>query len=303
MNLNKYKIFYDIFYDRYDKEKVFLERVIEYYSIFDGYMLELNINKDFDIFDNIYKNIILKYKEIKAIIDNKYLLEIKEKSLLERIAIGDRRAYTALKKEKISQSSGSYFYNNLIKIGILEIEHSREKPINRLNNKYIKKEFRGYQIQHKYKFKNSFLRFWFNFIEPNMDFLEKELYHKVLEKIERHFESFVSLTFEELSNLLINKKFNNHIKEIGSYWDKKIEIDLLCKLSNNITIVGECKWKNHKISKKILNSLVQKSLISNLDATYFALFSKRGFSKELKNIKNNRILLYDLKSFERLIND
>jgi hypothetical protein len=46
---------------------------------------------------------------------------------------------------------------------------------------------------------------------------------------------------------------------------------------------------------------MNKSNISNLNANYYALFSKRGFSKELLNIKSNKILLFDLKSFERLI--
>lgn len=299
--MKTFTFFYKLFYDKYDKHSVFIEKVIEFYSIYDGFMFDIDISKEEDIFVSIYKNILLKYNKIKDIIDTQYTLKTEEKQLLERLAIGDRMAYTALKKEKISQVNGSIIYNRLLDLDLIEKEYSREK----IEKKYklTKKEFRGYQIQHKYKFKNSFIRFWFNFIEPNMEYLAKGEYHKVLEKIQKHFESFVSLTFEDLSNELVKKIFNNKIVEIGSYWDKKIEIDLLCKLSSDTIIAGECKWKNHKISKNILNSLVHKTIVSNLNANYFILFSKRGFSKELHNLNTQNIFLYDMKAFERLVHD
>jgi hypothetical protein len=293
----------DIFFDKFDKYLLYFETLIEFYSIYDGYPLELNIKKDDNILKSIYANILLKYKSLHEIIDSEYMFTCKETALLERIAIGDRRAYTAIKKERISQITGNQCYHKLENIGILQKELSREKPIITLKHLPKKKEYRGYQIEHKFKFNSSFLRFWFNFIEPNIKLLEKDEYDKVLEKISRHFESFVSFTFEELSQELIKNEYGNVVLEIGSYWDKNIEIDLLCKLTGYTTIAGECKWKNHKVSKNVLNTLVSKCNTSLLRANKYALFSKRGFSKELQNLKDKNILLYDLRSFKGLLDD
>jgi hypothetical protein len=302
MNKELFVNLYNIFFEKFDNYFLFLEQVIEFYSIYDGYPLDIEIDKKDTIQESIKENILKRYKELSFILDKDLMLNPNEVALLERIAIGDRRAFTAIKKENISQINGSYIFNKLQEIGLLEKELSREKLLTSSKTLPKKKEYRGYQVQHKFKFRSSFLRFWFNFIEPNIKLLEKGEYDKVLEKILKHFESFVSFTFEELSLELIKVEFDN-IVEIGSYWDKRIEIDLLCKLSSDISIAGECKWKNHKMSKKIFNSLESKVNISNLYIDKFALFSKRGFSKELQRLNNKNILLYDLKSFKRLVDD
>jgi hypothetical protein len=297
--MNKEKFFYlnDLYYEKFDKYALYLERVIYTYAIFDGFPKKFEIDKKYDIYTLVLEYILKDYNSLKGILGFDSISN-DEYKLLERIAIGDRKAFTALKKENISQFNGSQYYLNLVKNKILIKEYSREKPIKKV--KFIPKEYRKYKIQNKYKFTSSFYRFWFNFIEPNKHYIEEKEYNIVLKKIEKHFESFVSFTFEELSAELIKVLYED-VNNISSYWDKNIEIDLLCNISNDMQIVGECKWKNHKISKNILNSLIKKSQISNLEVDKYALFSKSGFSKELLNNQNENILLFDLKSFKRLV--
>ncbi|BCD68327.1 hypothetical protein NitYY0918_C1238 [Nitratiruptor sp. YY09-18] len=110
-------------------------------------------------------------------------------------------------------------------------------------------------------------------------------------------DNFVSLTFEELSNELLKEKFPQAISS-GSYWDRKIELDILLELPDGEIIVGECKWKNSKICKKTLTSLQKKAVVSNIEPTYYALFSKSSFSNELLKNKDPKILLFDLEDFK-----
>ncbi len=112
-------------------------------------------------------------------------------------------------------------------------------------------------------------------------------------------ENYVSLFFEELSLELLQRRYQK-IKSIGSYWDRKVELDILIELENGKKIVGECKWKNSKICRKTLTSLQKKCEIAGLKVEVFALFSKSGFSNELLKNRSPHILLFDLEDFKEL---
>ena len=66
-------------------------------------------------------------------------------------------------------------------------------------------------------------------------------------------------------------------------------------------IAGECKWKNQRISKNILNKLEKKCEVGNLKVDYYALFSKSGFSNELLRNRPDNLLLFDSNDFEMLL--
>lgn len=278
-----------------------IEETIEFYSIFEGHPFLDFINFDDDLFTCIQKNIIDRIDELKAyfIFDDDASFQNDLEAILVRLAIGDRKSYTVYKKENISQVRGRAIYKSLFEKNIIIKEKSREKPLREFKGQLIKKSLRNYTIQDKIHFKNNFTRFWFNFIAPA---LKNSLHvNEITQNIVDNLESFISLGFEELSiELLINKYKKENIVTYGSYWDKKIEIDLLIEKKDGTMIAGEAKWKNHKICKNILNKLQYKCKKANLEANYFALFSKSGFSKELKTNKNKAVLLFELKDFEEL---
>ncbi len=275
-----------------------IQESITYFSVFDGFD-NINAIKSYEnIFQSIEHLILKDYKRVqKEFPFNK--IDLDSKKMLNRIAIGNRKNQSIYKD--FSQFKGRNIYKNLMFMGIIEQEYSREKPIKKSPKQILKKELRSYRIEHKIKFKRDFHRFWFTFIYPNIDLLEKKEYTKVLEIIKDKLDYYVSLTFEDLSNELIKSDFQNQILDSGSYWDKYIELDLLIKFNNGTLLAGECKWTNHKISKNILNKLQKKTQKSHLDIHYFALFCKNSFSNELLNNRKKEILLYELKDFERLL--
>ena len=223
--------------------------------------------------------------------------------MLRKLSLGDRKKYSIYKNGMFSQTKGRTLYKKLYDLNIIKKEFSREKPIKKHPKQLIKKELRGYIIEDKIKFVSNFSRFWFSFISANYKLIENKKYKSVLKKIEEGFEKFVSLTFEDLSNELIKKSYKPQLVETGSYWDKDIEIDILAKSSDKKIIAGESKWKNQKICKNILTKLQKKCIKAGFEPTYYALFSKSGFSKELQKSKNPNLLLYDINSFERLYDD
>jgi len=65
--------------------------------------------------------------------------------------------------------------------------------------------------------------------------------------------------------------------------------------------VGECKWTNHKVNKSELKKILDKCERLDIKPTQIALFSKRGFSKELLSMQGKDLALYSAEEFKALI--
>jgi AAA+ ATPase superfamily predicted ATPase len=103
-----------------------------------------------------------------------------------------------------------------------------------------------------------------------------------------------------------------HFTKIGNWWGhfreegvrKEIEIDIVALNEDTRDILfAECKWQNKRVGISTYHNLMEKStrVEWHLDKRkeYFALFSKAGFTPELK--KEN-VILFDLKEIEKKIN-
>lgn len=289
------------FHDKFPHLNV--QESIEFYAIFDGHPFLEFIDLDDDLFTCIEKNILQRVEDLRAyfVFDESFDFQEKLESILIRLAIGDRKSYTVYRKEKLSQMKGRMLFKSLFEQDIIVKEPSRETPLREFKGQKIKKSLRKYEIQDKIHFQKNFTRFWFTFIAGHLkkhEELNKEL---LMETIQKHLESYISLCFEELSNELLMQRYGKeNIVASGSYWDKKIEIDLLIKTKNGTIIAGESKWKNQRICKNILRTLQRKCDKAELKVDQFVLCSKSGFSKELHSLKNPNISLISLKDFRAL---
>ncbi len=274
-----------------------IERAIEYYAIFAGAPNFCKFDARVDIFENINSIILNNFREIRERVDE-FKLSKDECKLLQTIAQKDNRELSAIKKSNINSSKN--IYNSLISKNILHRDFSREIPIKKSGKEKLKKEFRKYKIQHILRFNNNFIKFYFTFIYPYTKELEDGKTQKVLNNIKLLFEKFVSSTYEELANIVVFKYFGD-IRESGRYWSRFSEIDILALKSNGDIIIGECKWKNSKICQNILNNLIKKGELEELNPSYYLLFSKSGFSNQLLNLKDKRVKLFDNEELLRWI--
>ena len=272
-----------------------MEELISYFCVFDGYYDLNRLTRYETLLENIEINILQDYHNLKKSFD--YPKDVS--STLYRLAIGSRKHYSIYKD--LSKERGKQAYIYLFENDIIKKEFSRETPIIRLPKQSLKKELRGYKIEDKIRFSKEFVRFWFTFIYPNKEDLEKDKYNRTLDYIKENLDHYISTFFEELSNLLIEDIYSTRFIDSGSYWDREVEIDLFVRLKNGQNILGECKWKNHRVNKNILNKLKKVTQKADLKADKFALFSKSGFSNELLKSNEKDLLLYDLNSFKRLI--
>jgi AAA+ ATPase superfamily predicted ATPase len=220
--------------------------------------------------------------------------------LLRAVADSDGKTINVLRRASLSRSGGHQMLHALESIGLLYKEASREALPSK---RHRKKEERGYTIQAKIKFVHPFYRFWYTFVAPHAREIERGNFHPFYEQLDAELDRYVSFTFEELANALIAREFaeKDPLKEQGTYWDRHNEFDLLARTDGGSTIVGECKWKGHKICKSLVSKLRSKCERSGLSPDYYALFSRNGFSKELENIQDCSLLRFDLEDFERLL--
>jgi hypothetical protein len=291
--------------ERFKKDFSYLDIAerIGYYAVFGGYGDLSALHRYENLRENIIHNILERYETLKNdfIYTQDTLLQKDLDTLLFRIAVGDRKSHSIYKND-ISQPRGRELYKLLFDQEIINKEYSRETPLPKIPGRFLKKELRRYRIEDKIRFNDNFTRFWFTFILPFEEEIAKGEFGNVLCFLDRELDKFISFTFETLSNILIRRDFKSEtITETGSYWDKDIELDLLAKTASGKIIAGECKWKNQRISKNILNKLQKKWEHANLNVGYYALFSKSGFSNELLKSKERNLLLYDLQAFDTLL--
>jgi len=229
--------------------------------------------------------------------------ESNNKRLLRALAVGDRRIFSAFNKAGLNNGNGGAALNYLQEKGLISIEYSREEPAKSLNpNGKLKREMARHRISHKVLFSQPFIRFWFYFIAPHTKEILENDYEKLFKDLETRRNGYTSLVFEELSEVLLNYHLRDaQILSSGSYWDANIEIDILTVTDDEKIYVGECKWTNHQVNKKELHKLMEKCEKLNIQPDQISFFTKRGFSKELSNMQDASLALYDSKDFEALV--
>ncbi len=278
-----------------------LEQAIELFAVFGGVGEKLELDF-FDDLDSIVRfNFVEQYHLLNKQISPSYLIEEPYRWLLVAIARGDGRLSNVFRKARVGESLGLRLLNELVDLDIIEFEDSREPALKKYPNQKLEKSLRHYKIEPKILFKKPFHRFWFGFVEPYHKELNSGNSVRFYENFNQHFARLHSFVFEQLSQELLNIYFDNQLVINGNYWDKHSEFDIWATHKDGRNILGECKYTNRRVCKSELSKLRQKAETSGLKADIFALFSKNGFSNELKNSTDKDLLLFELDDFWKLL--
>ena len=278
-----------------------MEIQISYFSVFGG--LGWDVDTSQPILELIESLILENFELLNTKIEELTLNEPTHKRLLQALAVGDRRVFSAFKRAGLNNGNGGGALGFLQESGLVQMEYSREEhPREKNPNAKLKRKDARHRISHKVLFTHPFVRFWFYFIAPESKNIAEKNYEPLFKKLTEHLNSYTSLVFEELSEVLLNYNLReSQILSSGSYWDANLEIDILTITENEKIYVGECKWKNHKINKKELHKLREKCEKLELTPTQIIFFSKRGFSKELLQMQSAQLALYSSEDFSMLV--
>lgn len=171
-----------------------------------------------------------------------------------------------------------------------------------LNNELVTKNemFDGNQKNNYYEIADPLLRFWYTFIFQNEERIKtngKIVYQSLSEQI----NVFLSKGMENVARSYIDylnskgrlKDVFSPLKEYKvekSKLNRSVEIDGLSK-NEKYLLVMECKFRNKEFSKEMFEHLEESVSIfpDKLIRDYY-IFSKNGFSKELKETDNLHLI-------------
>lgn len=177
--------------------------------------------------------------------------------------------------------------------GIIEIESSQNYILNKRGNDKVAK---------KLLFTTPFLRFWFAFVSPIYKGIKNADFKEFNTLYENNKTEFVNFIFEELCMEVVIDYFQEDpIEKWGKYWDEKNEISLVAKRKSGKIIAGTCKYTNSKLKKKELNKLQDDCKKIDLEVETFVLFTKTGYTSELKALKGDKLKLLSPRNFKILL--
>lgn len=214
-------------------------------------------------------------------------------SVLTGIAMGDGKTHTAFKRANISAEVGLNAVDELCDTGVIKLQKG---------SKFFTSWEENESVSNKLFFTSPFLRFWFAFVSPLFKGIRDGDYKEVRERFSNRESEFVQLPFVELSHEFLKlSAIDDPIVEIGTYWDNKIELDILAKTKSGKIIAGVCKYTNAKVKKSELTKLQESCETSKIKVDTFVIFSKRGYSSELKSLKGESLRLYTVKNLKKLV--
>ena len=267
-----------------------MTQTLEYFSVFGGLNVRLDTSLPFEKLVQIH--ILDEYSRLRNEISLLCGEDNTCRAVLSGIALGDRRSNSAFKRAKVSFSEGTGCTEELKERGILKSESSQQT---------FKEPFEPKIIAEKLFFATPFLHFWFAFVSPIFQGIKEGNYEEFFQRFANRKTEFYEVIFQKLcleifKSILQDEKIDN----LGSYWDEELQIDLLCKTRSKKIIAGVCKYSDTKMKKSELTKLNDTCKKLGITPDAYVFFAKKGFSSELKSLKNESFKLFTCKSLKML---
>jgi len=253
----------------------------------DENIMELFFNKNGYLYEETKNLIIQEFNDVSLI-----------NNIIEQIASGENQINVIA--DKVSESSPSVFYclDKLITIGIIEKRHCILEEKNKKKIQYI--------------LKDNMFRFWYRFVSKAISAIELDKGNIYYEKVVKpNLNSYMGPIFENMCRYYtllkgLDNTFGCFISKVGTWWGNEIirtaddkviktaDIDIVgISPTDNCLVIGECKFKNEKTDKDVLDVLIRRSSIINkyYPVTKYLLFSLNGFSSYFDKPADNVITL------------
>lgn len=268
-----------------------MESAVNYFAVFGGLDIKIDMNKPLNTL--IKRHILDKYYDIHDEVDKLIKTDNIGYKILSGVALGDRRINSAFKRAEADYKDGIEIVHELVDQEVVREESSMD---------HVTNQFEQNESADKLILASPFLRFWFAFVSPLYRGVKREEYDEVYERIEKRKAEFMDYIFESLCQEYTKIVFQEEgIEEMGRFWNNEDEIELLAETVVGDVIVGSCSYTSNKIKKNELNRLKLLCEKLEINPTHVVLFSKKGFSSELKSMKGEGLRLFTVKSLKALL--
>jgi AAA+ ATPase superfamily predicted ATPase len=249
------------------------------------------INNNLSVFQNIedlfFNPSGRMFEEPSNLIKQELKIPQTYNGIITAIASGSSRLNEIATKTGIETSQCSNMLNALIGLGLVKKEFPITEP-------HSKKTIYGLA--------DFMFRFWYRFVLPDISRISMGLGKAACKEImSEKIEAHTGYVFEECARQYLFRESNGErysVRSLGRWWGsnpaerREEEIDLVAlglpsspsQKEGQSALFGECKWRNTRTGLDILMDLIRKSeLLPRLTGKRYILFSKSGFTAELKN--------------------
>jgi len=157
-----------------------------------------------------------------------------------------------------------------------------------------------------YEITDNFFRFWFRFVYPRLNSLERGATSECRRSVEAGMDEHTSWIFEDVCREAVYKEgFRFDATDVGRWWYNEEEIDVIAvDEETNELLLGECKWTGSPVGIDVARRLEKKAdgvrwRNGERDES-FVLFSKSGF-KKISNKLGENWMLYDASDISALL--
>lgn len=268
--------------------------VAKYLSMIDGSKsLDDNIKRLFFHTDGYL------YDETRNLLTQEFTDITLVNNIIEQIASGENTVNLIASKVGEKEPTVLYSLEKLMKTGLVEKKKCITEEKNKKKTQYVLKD-------HMFKF-------WYEFIPKAHSVIEMgqgDLYYEKAVKPKLH--SFMGSVFEEMCRYFtleqgILGKFDCFLTQTGTWWGTEIienqngekiqqsaDIDVVAISETDRTmVIGECKFKNEKISKDVYETLLRRArcLSGKYTVKKYLFFSLSGYTEWFNTLKKDDVIL------------
>lgn len=228
-------------------------------------------------------------------------------SLIAALAGSTSLGWTDLvQRSRVEESTASRYVRILEDLRIVESANPIFAPAN--------------ARRRRYRLADAFMRFWFRFVFPHQADLAAGLPPE--DHYDRNVAPFLpehsAAAFEQICRAWVRQKYRGTTDTVGPWWGMarhdlrrtKVrlteEIDIIGARGSKVSVVGECRWQNQRMSLQALSDILDYKLPAleqtdvDVRSVTIVLFSKSGFRKELADEASRRANV-ELVDLERLL--
>ncbi|MBQ9395084.1 MAG: ATP-binding protein [Proteobacteria bacterium] len=200
-------------------------------------------------------------------------------AMIRAIASGQSKMSSIANALGMSSSSLSPYLSKLQELGIIQ----KKCPV---PDTGAKKSI--------YEVADMMFKFWYLTVPGQNNLIQRSLSERAYKNIIPTLETYMGKVFEQICVDYMWKEYDNlpvQFTEIGTWWganrNKKQteEIDIVAT-DGNSAIFCECKWRNKTITEDVLQILIERSMLIDMQHRYYILFSKSNFSQECRKAAN-----------------
>lgn len=201
-------------------------------------------------------------------------------AMIDSIATGSSRMSEIASASHMPTGQAQAYLTNMIDLGILD----KETPFGaKSHRKTI------------YRIKDSLFRFWYRYVPRSMSALQARRLDLVADMVMDDLPRFMGQVFEDMSlQWLWGRGYDQlpfPVLQAGRWWgsDPKTrqqeEIDIIATGNDpSQAIFCECKWRNNPMGEAEYRTLQRRGLLLPYPAKHYILFSKSGFTDDLRRL-------------------